>query len=255
MDSSMNAYENSQCDDRTCHRWTNCIQPVLIIMLTAITLFGVTMQAPEAAENVRGNANVTDADTIRINDLSIRIFGIDAPEGNQWCTSAEGGTWPCGKVASMRLNELANAGQLTCTGNEYDRYKRLLARCAVADGRDLGGVLIDEGLAWAFVKYSEDYVAQEKLARGRRIGIWQADTQTAWDFRALRWADAMQDSPEGCPIKGNISRKGEQIYHTPWSPSYTKTRINTNTGERWFCDEAEALKAGWRAPIQGTGKN
>ena len=30
---------------------------------------------------------------------------------------------------------------------------------------------------------------------------------------------------------------------------HNSTKINTNKGERWFCDEAEAVAAGWRAPL------
>ncbi|WP_445081443.1 sunset domain-containing protein [Paracoccus versutus] len=44
-----------------------------------------------------------------------------------------------------------------------------------------------------------------------------------------------------------MSNKGERIYHTPWSPAHAKTRIDESRGERWFCDEAEAIAAGWRA--------
>ena len=45
---------------------------------------------------------------------------------------------------------------------------------------------------------------------------------------------------------GNISKNGN-IYHPPWSPWYTKTKISTEKGERWFCSEREAIDAGWRA--------
>ena len=51
-----------------------------------------------------------------------------------------------------------------------------------------------------------------------------------------------------CRIKGNISDKGERIYHVLGSSSYEKTRITSSKGERWFCTEDEARKAGWRAP-------
>jgi len=97
------------------------------------------------------------------------------------------------------------------------------------------------------VKYSEDYVAVEAAARQSGIGLWQDDFQRPWDFRAEKWASAEQEAPDGCPIKGNISDNG-QIYHAPWSPWYKKTRINEAKGERWFCSEAEAVAAGWRAP-------
>ena len=51
----------------------------------------------------------------------------------------------------------------------------------------------------------------------------------------------------GCTIKGNISNNGK-IYHLQKMASYAKTRITLSKGERWFCSEAEARAAGWRAP-------
>ena len=41
---------------------------------------------------------------------------------------------------------------------------------------------------------------------------------------------------------------GETVYHTPDSPWYSRTEIDTDAGERWFCTEREAQEAGWRAP-------
>ena len=41
---------------------------------------------------------------------------------------------------------------------------------------------------------------------------------------------------------------GERVYHTPNSPWYARTEIDTSAGERWFCTEREAREAGWRAP-------
>ncbi len=51
----------------------------------------------------------------------------------------------------------------------------------------------------------------------------------------------------GCSIKGNISHNtGERIYHVPGQQYYDETRISLWKGERWFCSEQEARKAGWR---------
>ena len=96
----------------------------------------------------------------------------------------------------------------------------------------------------------QDYIQAEDEARSKRLGIWQANTQTAEAFRAEKWAVAEQVSPNGCPIKGNISKNG-RIYHTPWSPWYKRTKINVGKGERWFCTEAEALASGWRGTLLG----
>ncbi len=54
------------------------------------------------------------------------------------------------------------------------------------------------------------------------------------------------DRARACPIKGNISRSGSRIYHLPWQASYARTKIDERAGERWFCDQGEAERAGWR---------
>lgn len=53
-----------------------------------------------------------------------------------------------------------------------------------------------------------------------------------------------------CMIKGNINSKGAKIYHLPGSSAYASTKIDTKTGERWFCTEYDAIQAGWHAPGQ-----
>jgi len=106
---------------------------------------------------------------------------------------------------------------------------------------------VDKGLAWAFTRYSDSYTGREARARAEGTGVWSGAFTPPWDYRAARWASAAAEAPEGCPIKGNIS-KGGRIYHAPWSPWYAKTRIDTSKGERWFCSEDEAVAAGWRAP-------
>ncbi|WDR07570.1 hypothetical protein PSQ90_14990 [Devosia rhodophyticola] len=51
---------------------------------------------------------------------------------------------------------------------------------------------------------------------------------------------------DACNIKGNVSTRGERIYHVPGQRYYNQTRISASHGERWFCSEAEARAAGWR---------
>jgi hypothetical protein len=52
--------------------------------------------------------------------------------------------------------------------------------------------------------------------------------------------------PPDCYIKGNISSKGERIYHVPGGDSYAATVISPEKGEAWFCTEEEARANGWR---------
>ncbi len=64
--------------------------------------------------------------------------------------------------------------------------------------------------------------------------------------RGARLAMATTAAPDGCMIKGNVNRKGEQIFHMPGERNYERVRMTKGAGERWFCSEDEAVAAGWR---------
>lgn len=213
-------------------------------VLFALTCLNTQARADTQTITVSGELRVFDGDTLEIGPLIVRIHGIDAPEAGQTCNLPSTDTWPCGEAAAERVEELISGSELDCMPLDRDRWGRIISRCMV-DGVDIGRQLVSEGLAWAFVEYSSDYVDEENGARATNIGIWQAQNQTAVEYRAGRWARAVASSPRGCPIKGNAN--GEKIYHTPWSPYYSRVQIDVERGEKWFCDEAEALREGWRA--------
>lgn len=198
-----------------------------------------------ANSQIIGTPTVIDGDGLAFGPVHIRIHGIDAAETGQRCSLARGGTWGCDEAAADRLAEMVAGHTVTCEPLDSDAYGRIVARC-IAGGVDVGAQLVAEGLAWAFVRYSTDYAELETRARKIGAGIWQADTQPPWEYRENRWERAVAEAPGECPIKGNINRAGERIYHTPWSPWYTRTVVDEDAGERWFCDEAEAIEAGWR---------
>lgn len=201
--------------------------------------------APAVASEVR----IMDGDTISIDDIHYRLHGIDAPEAGQSCNDRNGATWRCGDEATRYLEELIGDAIPVCDHRGTDDYDRIISVC-MANGLELNRAMVMNGYAWAFRRFSEDYAAEEDEAALHGLAIWQAMTQTAWEYRAARWEVAAQEAPEGCPIKGNISNNGH-IYHAPWSPWYDRTKVSIERGERWFCSEREALDAGWRAPIWG----
>jgi endonuclease YncB( thermonuclease family) len=198
---------------------------------------------PEPA-SIAGTAQVIDGDTIVIGGTRIRLEGIDAPEVGQTCKRKWLGSWPCGAAATDALQGLLAGKTVTCEPRGFDKYGRTLAAC-FADGRDVNAAIVRQGLAWAFVKYSATYVKEEAEARAQGLGIWQAPTMPPWDYRAQRWTAAEAQAPQGCAIKGNVTKHG-RIYHMPWSPWYAQIRMDPDKGKRWFCTEAEALAAGWR---------
>jgi endonuclease YncB( thermonuclease family) len=213
-------------------------------VLVAISL----VSQPALAVELVGAVDVVDGDTFDMGPIRVRLHGIDAAEQGQRCPTRNGGEWRCGASARDRLADLVEGREVICEALDRDPYGRIIARCHPEDGRDLASDLAQSGLAWAFVQFSDDYLADEAVARRARIGVWQADAMPPWEYRANRWERAAAAAPDGCPIKGNISRNGERIYHTPWSPNYAQTVIREEDGEQWFCDEAEAMAAGWRPP-------
>ena len=203
----------------------------------------VLAPAPAMAE-----VRVVDGDTLELDGTIFRLNGIDAPERLQRC-----GDWACGKAATRSLRELVDGKALTCRPISEDGYGRVIATC-YANGQDIGAEMIGKGLAWAFVKYTDVYVPEELVSKEKAIGVFAADYAPAWEFRDKRWKRAEaeeQKAPPGCPIKGNISlNSGDKIYHMPWSRNYDDTLISIEKGERWFCDEADAIAEGWRAPYR-----
>lgn len=199
----------------------------------------VVLAAPLGAETLAGVARVVDGDTLEVAGARIRLLGIDAPEKGQRCTDAQGQAWDCGGFATAALVRLVAPGVI-CDGNERDRYKRLVATCR-AGGADVGAALVEGGAAFAYARYSTDYLPHEARARAAGRGVWEGQAERPERVRASGGSAA---APQGCAIKGNISGNG-RLYHLPGSRGYGATVIATDKGERWFCTEEQALAAGW----------
>ncbi len=210
-----------------------------------------------ATQSLTGRATVVDGDTIEISGQRIRFNGIDAPEGTQRCNDTFGRSYACGREFANALDEFMAASRpVTCKFVEWDQYDRFVGDCARADGKSVQNWLVANGYALDWPRYSHGaFSGQEKAARASKRGVWQGDFQKPWEWRASQRDQAAPaaSSPavslvgqSGCNIKGNISAKGECIYHVPGQKFYSQTKISAGKGERWFCSEAEALQAGWR---------
>lgn len=121
---------------------------------------------------------VTDGDTIKLDGTSYRIWGIDAAENKQLCPDG----WPAGRAATTYMRELMHGHTIACERKTTDRYGRTVALCR-ADGVDLGAAMVRAGHAWAFIRYSKDYVDQEQQARAERLGVHAHGCRPAWEWR------------------------------------------------------------------------
>ncbi|MHC2018084.1 thermonuclease family protein [Methylobacterium sp. CM6247] len=160
-----------------------------------------------------------------------------------------------------------NSEPVSCDPRDTDKYGRTVAVFRKG-AEDLNRWLLAKGHAIAYRRYSEDYVGSEDTAKAGKLGTWGGAFTAPGDWRKGKRAMTMgfaaaggpvcpipsptppQAAPKagGCAIKGNISRKGEKVFHVPGSRDYDRTRISEKDGERMFCSEDEAKAAGWRAP-------
>ena len=230
------------------------LSPRLVLAaLAALALSGEAACVPQ--ERISGRAEVTDGDSLEIGSTRLRLYGVDALEGRQSCTR-DGRAWACGEEAARKLRSLIGDRTVSCTKRDVDDYGRVVAVCR-SGAVDLGAEIVRAGFATAYRRYSMDYVDEENEARRARRGIWAGEFASPEDYRRDEPQAPSREGPpaaaqraprDGCYVKGNINGDGVRIYHAPGSPSYDDTRIDESKGERWFCSEAEARAAGWRAP-------
>ena len=107
-------------------------------------LLALALALPASAETFDGRrAVIIDGDTLALGSERIRLLNIDAPESFRSRCERE---LVMGLKAKERLAALARSGPLEVERHGQDRYRRTLAR-VYGGGRDLGQVLVQEGLA------------------------------------------------------------------------------------------------------------
>ncbi len=117
----------------------------LSIGLLALGLIGAaTVQAPHAGElsnftpyMVTGTARAVDGNRIMVDDLEVRLWGIAAPERNEWSGSA---------AASFLANTVDGAA-VRCRLTGKHIRKRPIGVCFMPDGQDVSAMIVAEGLA------------------------------------------------------------------------------------------------------------
>lgn len=124
---------------------------------------------------------IYDGDTITAltsqkEKIKIRLYGIDAPELKQ----------PFGKASKRHLIDLILNKSLNINEKGKDKYGRTLAVLHNGD-QDINAQMVIDGYAWAYDKFSKDYVAFQQKAQALKKGLWiDKDVVRPSDFRKLK---------------------------------------------------------------------
>ncbi len=221
---------------------------------------------------------VVDGDTVvlRMNgrEESVRLIGVDTPEkhpSRKLDADARRSGRPAeaiqalGREASRVTAGILGEGpvQVEFDVQERDRYGRLLAYLYVR--QENGRVMVNREIlrrGWADVltippnvRYAEEFRAIAREAKEAGRGLWGEPSLLTGETGSGRadpeWTGAAEGCepaggacPEGCPVKGNVNRAGERIYHVPGGSYYGVT-----VPEACFPVGAAAEAAGFRASL------
>ena len=132
---------------------------------------------------VKGSAYVSDGDSLIINKIQIRLFGIDAPELNH----------PYGKNAKWALVSLCKGKTIQAQIIGQDSHGRNVAKCYLQDGTDLSAEIVKLGLAIDWPKFSGGVYGALELP-GIRKKLWLADARQNGRMHVWKQFEARQNS-------------------------------------------------------------
>lgn len=136
--------------------------------------------AQRSVQVVIGSAFVIDGDTVVIDNKSLRLFGIDAPELDH----------PYGQKAKFALIRLCKGQKIRAEISGVDAHSRFVARCTLSDGRDLSAEMVKQGLALDWAKFSGGCYRHLETTDARKR-LWLADARQkgrmdVWEKYAAR---------------------------------------------------------------------
>tara|TARA_Y100001970_G_scaffold293263_1_gene438901 strand:+ start:1037 stop:1552 length:516 start_codon:yes stop_codon:yes gene_type:complete len=137
---------------------------------------------------ISGKPEITDGDTIKINNKKIRFSGIDAPEsfffGKRQVCVLNNEDILCGKLSKDILAEKIGNNIVDCKiEKNKDRYKRLIGECFVKN-ESLSVFMVKNGYAFDYPKYSKGKFSKyEFYAKNLSLGLWKMTFEYPWIWR------------------------------------------------------------------------
>jgi endonuclease YncB( thermonuclease family) len=149
----------------------------------ALLLGGFLVSSSAWADGIAGQAFVIDGDTLEIQGVRIRLFGIDAPESDQTCHDDDGKLYRCGLKAADELSSFTAGKTVSCMPQNLDQYGPVFAVCSVGD-IDIADWMVRNGFALDWPQYSRGkYAEAQKAAEHSGDGMWGGQWVEPWRYR------------------------------------------------------------------------
>ena len=147
---------------------------LLLALFLALAL-STAPAAKAASADIVGAARVFSDGSLRVNNSWVRLFGIYVPPSGQQCATFISPA-RCGNRAALALDNRIR-GFVFCHSVHGNGDGSVSAVCFhrrtfYADGEDLALFLVSRGLALALPGAPFEYVAFERVAQTRQLGIW-----------------------------------------------------------------------------------
>jgi len=198
--------------------------------------------------------SIKDGDTFSIKDqrgkfYKVRLADIDAPEIAQ----------PFGRPAKRLMEDLALNKVVRVNYTQVDKYKRLIGKVFLPNGKILNEETLKSGLAWHYRVKHPHSTFLEKLeykAWKKKIGLWvQEKPIPPWKFRRENRVPTPPSNTNNMDYDlilayGIIGDPKTKIYQWPMCNGYPKNHKNYIL----FGNISEAEFLGYRAAI-GCGDN
>ena len=124
-----------------------------------------------AGMSLYGKARAYDGHTLLVDGHPVRLNGVEAPGLRQVCSTGARTTWRCGQKAFERLSALVRAGKVRCTVTSPAGHGAA-ATCSASQTKDIGALLVGEGLALPNRQSLGAYNSAASGAMNARRGLW-----------------------------------------------------------------------------------
>jgi len=161
------------------------------LALTLLAVFLLCQPSKARASDIVDNVTVIDGNTLLIEEVRIRLAGIDALELDQKCRAPTNIEWPCGLAAKRMLAGKVGGKPVSCRKLHLGESDHPTATCAASSGEDLSAAMVRAGYALS-IGPDHQYLVDEAAARVAGAGMWSGSFQTPWEWRA-RQLDAQDE--------------------------------------------------------------